>query len=107
VHGDEEALKAAETARLAFEEGVASEGLPSVAVSPAELGAGIPLPDLLVRAGLASSKGDARRLIRGEGARLNDAVVRDENGKATRDDLVAGAIKLSAGKRRHVLVTMA
>ena len=105
AHGEEAALEAAETARRAFEEGAAAEGLPSIEVSRADLEAGLPVVDLLVSAGLAASKGEARRLIKGGGAKLNDGPIADETAKATAADLNAdGVVKLSAGKKRHALV---
>ncbi len=105
AHGEEAALEAAETARRAFEEGAAAEGLPSIEVARADLEAGLPVVDLLVSAGLAASKGEARRLIKGGGAKLNDGPIADETAKATAADLNAdGVVKLSAGKKRHALV---
>jgi tyrosyl-tRNA synthetase len=100
AHGRTAAQEAAETARKTFEEGAAAEGLPSIEVPGAELAAGIPAFALLVRANLAASNGEARRLIRGGGARLNDVVIADEA------QLISGnaVIKLSAGKKHHVLV---
>ncbi|TWA60596.1 tyrosyl-tRNA synthetase [Azospirillum baldaniorum] len=105
AHGEEAALEAAETARRTFEQGAAAEGLPSIDVPRAELEAGVALVDLLVSAGLAASKGEARRLIKGAGAKMNDVAIPDEATKATAADLNAdGVIKLSAGKKRHALV---
>jgi tyrosyl-tRNA synthetase len=76
-----------------------------VEVGGDDLAAGIPVVDLLVRAELAASKGEARRLIKGNGARLNDAAITDEAQTVTAADLNAdGVMKLSAGKKRHVLV---
>ncbi|MCW2236203.1 tyrosine--tRNA ligase [Azospirillum canadense] len=105
AHGEEAATEAAETARRTFEQGAAAEGLPTIDVARAELEAGLPVVDLLVSAGLAASKGEARRLIKGAGAKMNDAAIADEAAKATTADLNAdGVIKLSAGKKRHALV---
>ncbi|MBY6260514.1 tyrosine--tRNA ligase [Azospirillum sp. 412522] len=105
AHGEAAAVEAAETARRAFEEGAAAEGLPSIEVARADLEAGLPVVDLLVSAGLAASKGEARRLIKGGGAKLNDGPIADETVKATVADLNAdGVVKLSAGKKRHALV---
>jgi len=100
AHGRAAADEAAETARKTFSEGAAAEGLPSIGIAAAELAAGIPAFALFVKAGLAASNGEARRLIRGGGARLNDVVITDEA------QLIAGAgvQKLSAGKKQHVLV---
>lgn len=103
-HGEDAAQKAAETARKVFEEGAVGENLPVVTVPKAALEAGIPIVDLFVTAGLAASKGEARRLIAGGGARVNDAPT-SETARAGLSDLAAqDCIKLSAGKKKHVLV---
>ena len=104
AHGIEQAAAAAETARLAFEEGEAAATLPGVTVPAAELEAGIPAFRLFVLAGLAASNAEARRLIRGGGARVNDAAVTDEGGLIGAGLLRDGAIKLSAGRKQHRLV---
>jgi tyrosyl-tRNA synthetase len=105
LHGRAKAEEAAETARKAFEEGAQAEGLPTVRVAAADLEDGIPAFNLFQRAGLASSGGEARRLVRGGGARLNDVALSDENRVIGTADLTeAGALKLSAGRKRHVLV---
>ena len=104
-HGEEKALQAAETARITFEEGGSAAGLPVVEVTQAELASGIPAYTLFQRSNLAASGGEARRLIRGKGARINDAVIEDEAQLITERELNSdGAIKLSAGKKHHVLV---
>ena len=102
AHGRAAAEDAAETARKLFEQGVAAEGLPTVVIPAAEFGGGLPAFALLVRAGLAASNGEARRLIRGGGARLDDVVIADEG------LLIAPKPeqKLSAGKKQHVLVKL-
>ncbi len=102
AHGRAAAEEAAEAARKLFEQGVAAEGLPSVVVPAAEFGEGIPAFALLVKAGLASSNGEARRLIRGGGARLDDVAIADEA------QIIAPKPeqKLSAGKKHHVLVRL-
>ncbi len=104
AHGAAAAAEAAETARRTFEEGAAAETLPSVTVPRAELEAGIPAFVLFTRAGLAASNGEARRLIKGGGARVNDAPVQTETELVGSVHLTDGAIKLTAGKKRHVLV---
>ena len=98
------AADAAETARLAFEEGEAADTLPSVEVPRDELEAGIPAFRLFALAGLAGSNGEARRLIRGGGARINDMPVKDEGHTVTVADLHDDAIKLSAGRKHHRVV---
>jgi tyrosyl-tRNA synthetase len=104
AHGVTAAEAAAGTARLAFEQGVAADALPSITVDAAELSAGISAIKLFVEAGLAASNGEARRLIRGGGARLNDTPITDEALVVTTADLVDGAAKLSAGRKQHRLV---
>ena len=104
-HGAEAATAAAETARRTFEEAGVGEALPTIEVPRTELAAGIPVFELLQRAGLAASGGDSRRLIKGGGGRLNDVVVKNELQPATLADVSAeGTIKLSAGRKRHALV---
>jgi tyrosyl-tRNA synthetase len=104
AHGEAAAAQAAETARQAFEAHASAADLPSIQVASADLEAGIPLFRLLALAGLAASGGEARRLVRGGGARLNDDVVTDEARPVTPADLRDGAVKLSAGRKQHVLV---
>jgi len=106
-HGAEAAGTAAETARLAFEEGEAADALPSIGVARTDLAAGIPVFRLFVLAGLAASNGEARRLVRAGGARVNDATITDEARMVSADDLREGAIKLSAGRKQHRLVRAA
>ncbi len=104
-HGEKAAARAAETARRTFDEGAAADGLPTLELARAELEAGIAAFELMRRAGLAASNGEARRLIRQGGGRINDRAVGDETRTVTLDDLNPdGAIKLSAGKKRHALV---
>ncbi|HEY7576748.1 MAG TPA: tyrosine--tRNA ligase [Acetobacteraceae bacterium] len=104
AHGAAAAAEAAETARLAFEEGEAADMLPGMDVPRAELESGIPAFRLFAMAGLAASFGEARRLIRGGGARINDTPVKDEGQTVTVADLHDDTIKLSAGRKHHRLV---
>ena len=99
LHGRAAAEQAAETARLAFEQGEAAATLPSIT---ATLPAG--LLDLLLAADFVKSKGEARRLVAQSGIRLNDAAVSDPALEVTAADLRDGAAKLSLGRKRHVLV---
>lgn len=103
-HGDAAAAQAAETARKTFEEGAASADLPTVEVPMAELAAGIPAYALFVRAGLAASNGEAKRLLKGGGGKVNDQSVSDELRPLGDVDLKDGVIKLTAGKKRHILI---
>ncbi len=105
AHGAEAAASANRTAVETFEQGQASSGLPTIEVPAAELSEGLPAFALFARAGLANSNGEARRLIRGGGGRLNDEKIDDENAVITAADTRPdGAIKLSAGRKKHVLV---
>lgn len=103
-HGREAAEAAAETARQAFETGGLAVDLPSRDLPIAELEAGIPAFRLFGESGLVTTNSEARRLIRGGGARLNDEPIQDENRVITPDDLVEGVLKLSSGKKRHLLL---
>jgi tyrosyl-tRNA synthetase len=104
-HGRAAAEAAAETARDVFEAGGAGAELPQTALPRDVLARGVPAFELFVKAGLAASNSEARRLIKGGGARLNDAVVTSEMQPVSLADLDAqGQIKLSAGRKRHALV---
>ena len=104
-HGREEADKAAEASRVAFEMGATSADMPTVEVPASDLEAGIGVLSAFVTAGLCSSNGDARRQIKGGGARVNDAQVTDEKAALTKESLTTdGVIKLSIGKKKHVLL---
>ena len=104
LHGAAEAEKAAAAAQAAFEQGGLSADLPTHEIPTAELGAGVQLADLAVAAGLAGSKGEARRLAQGGGLRVNDVAETDANRNVTTADLVDGVVKLGAGKKKIVLV---
>ena len=104
VHGRAAADEAAETARRTFEEGGLAESLPTVEIPNAEM-ASLGVLSAFVRAGLVTSNGDARRQIKGGGLRINDSTVTDEKMLLTPDLLTPeGVIKLSLGRKRHVLL---
>ncbi|HXP12103.1 MAG TPA: tyrosine--tRNA ligase [Stellaceae bacterium] len=104
-HGRKAADAAAETARRVFAEGGTGGSLKVIEAPKAQLAKGHPAIDYFHQAGLAPSLGEARRLIRGGGARINDEVVDDEKRLLTLKDLNAeGVIKLSAGRKRHALL---
>jgi tyrosyl-tRNA synthetase len=99
------AESAQETARQVFEEKALGQDLPTLEVARDRLADGVPLFELLREAEMAASGGEARRLIKGGGARVNDAKVSDQNLSVSLDDVGAeGVIKISAGKKRHALV---
>jgi tyrosyl-tRNA synthetase len=104
-HGREAALEAGETARRTFEEGAADAGLPTFDIERARLEGGIPVATLANLAGLTSSSGEARRFIQGGGLRLNDVPVTEVKAMAGLGDLTGeGVIKLSVGKKNHMLI---
>jgi len=103
--GEQAAVNAADTARKTFEEGQLGKDLPTIEVPSSDLEAGIPAFDALRRAGLAKTGGEARRTIKGGGARLNDAQISDENQMVSLSDANSdGVIKISFGKKRHALI---
>ncbi|MBI5165947.1 MAG: tyrosine--tRNA ligase [Magnetospirillum sp.] len=104
ARGDAAAAEAAETAKKTFEQGALGDTLPTVLIPAAELTAGIPAFQLFVRAGLVASNGEARRLIQQGGAKVNDEAVKDAMAPLGTASFKDGAIKLTAGKKRHALV---
>jgi tyrosyl-tRNA synthetase len=104
VHGREAALAAAETARKTFEEGALAASLPTVALPRTEFAAGLGVLSAFVKAELVASTGEARRQIKSGGLKVNDATVTDERATLGMDQLVDGVIKLSFGRKKHVLL---
>jgi tyrosyl-tRNA synthetase len=105
LHGREATDEAAATARKTFEEGSLAESLPTVDVAAAEFEAGLGALTAFVRAGLVGSTGEARRQIRGGALRINDVALDDERAVIGRDALRAsGVVKLSLGRKKHVLL---
>jgi tyrosyl-tRNA synthetase len=104
LHGEAAAASARQAATATFEQGALSQELPTISLSSAVLAEGISLAALAVDAGLASSRGEARRLAQGGGLRLNDLQVTDGMQMVTPGDLIDGVIKLAAGKKKIVLV---
>jgi len=104
VHGRSAAEAAADTSRRTFEEGTHAENLPTVEIATADM-ANLGVLAAFVRAGLVSSNGEARRQIKGGGLKVNDTTVTDEKMVLTPAALTPeGVIKLSLGKKRHVLL---
>ncbi|HET7411292.1 MAG TPA: S4 domain-containing protein, partial [Pararhizobium sp.] len=105
LHGREAANMASETARQTFEEGAIAENLPTVGIPRDEIETGAGVLALFVRAGLVASNGEARRQIKGGGLRVNDVAITDEKMMLKASDITPeGVIKLSLGKKRHVLL---
>ena len=105
LHGRESAEAAAETARKTFEEGSLAADLPSVTIARGEIEPGLGVLTAFVMAGLLPSTGEARRQVKAGGLRVNDALVSDERAVLSAVDLSSdGAVKLSFGKKKHVLL---
>ena len=105
-HGSEAAAAAMQTAQQTFAGSGVSDGLPQETVS-AEDAAGMGMITALVKVGFAKSNGEARRLIKGGGARLNDVAITDEDHALGTADFIDGRAKISAGKKRHALLVIA
>ncbi|WP_167647786.1 tyrosine--tRNA ligase [Mameliella alba] len=105
-HGAEAAAAAEATAREVFEKGGVGDDLPTLELSPADLGDGISIVQLIVKSGLAKSGKEAKRLIAENGARIDDAPLTDA-GMMLDAGALASPVKLSAGKKRHALVKLA
>jgi tyrosyl-tRNA synthetase len=106
LHGRAAAEQAATTARTTFEEGAVAASLPTVEVPRADLEAGLGILTVFAdKTGLVASNGEARRQIKGGGLKVNDATVTDEKMALSLKDLTAeGVIKLSLGRKKHVLL---
>jgi tyrosyl-tRNA synthetase len=105
VHGEEAAADCLKTATETFEAGGTSQNLPTIDMSAESLKTGIGILEAFVMAGLASSNSEARRLVQGGGAKLNDATVSDIKLQITAEHAINdGTIKLSSGKKKHVLL---
>ena len=102
--GEEEAKAAQQTAVQTFEQGVSGENLPSVNMASVD---GVSILDAFVEIGFVASKGEARRLIKQAGLKLNDKVITDENYKLSSADVLNGQVKLSQGKKKHGLIKVA
>jgi tyrosyl-tRNA synthetase len=101
THGDDAAEEAQAASRALFGAGGDDAAIPTTALPPAELEAGIPAPELFHRVGLSRSRSQARRLIQQGGAYLNDEPVASVDTPISAADLVEGAILLRAGKKRY------
>ncbi len=104
-HGESASKEAETTALKVFEQGTVGADLPSIKIDTDRLNDGVPVIELFIETDLTSSKGEAKRLIKGGGARINDDQITDMNLTVSKDDLTnQGYIKLSAGKKKHALV---
>ncbi len=104
MRGEEAAKQAQETAEKTFEQGALADNLPTIEIAKSDLENGIGMLGLYVQAGLCASNGDARRQVKGGAIRINDKAINDERRTITQADLADGYIKLSLGKKKHILL---
>jgi len=104
LHGKAAAEEAAEAARRTFEEGGAAAALPTIEIAAADFAPGLPVTTLFVRAGLAASNGEVRRAIANNALSVNDTRVTDPAALIGPAELIGGIVKLSHGRKKHVLV---
>ena len=106
LHGEQEAKKSEETAKQTFSDNLLSDNLPSVSINDKQLKDKITLVNLIVLSKLESSKSEIRRLIVGNGIKINNQVITDEKLIITKDLFKDKLIKLSLGKKKHIKVKL-
>jgi tyrosyl-tRNA synthetase len=104
LHGAETAESAAETARRTFEEGALAESLPTVNVLLAEIKEGLGILNAVTRTGLVRSNSEARRLIQSRGVSANNVIITSDQRVINLDDIQNGVVKISIGRKKHVLL---
>ena len=106
LHGNNEAKLAEETAKKTFEENSTGSGLPTISINQKKLSEKINIIDLVVLSKLENSKSEIRRLIKGNGIKINNQVINDEKFSITKELFNENFIKLSIGKKRHIKVKL-
>ena len=106
LHGEQEAKNSEETAKKTFTDNTMGENLPSFSINEKELNGKITIIDLIILSKLESSKSEIRRLIKGNGIRINNQVIADEKLIITKELFQENLIKLSLGKKRHIKVEL-
>jgi len=106
LHGEQEAKNSEETAKQTFSDNSMGDNLPSISIKEKELKSEITIIDLIILSKLESSKSEIRRLIVGNGVKINNQVVADEKLIVTKDLFQGNLIKLSLGKKRHIKVLL-
>lgn len=104
LHGEQAAKDAEATAKKVFEQGGIGDDLPVVQIEKAKLDEGISISQLFTESGLTASNGEAKKLIQGGGAKINDEKIAEIGLMVKAEHLKDGVIKLSAGKKKHALV---
>jgi tyrosyl-tRNA synthetase len=106
LHGEQEAKKSEETAKKTFNDSSMGENLPSISINEKDLKKKITIIDLIVLSKFENSKSEIRRLIKGNGVRINNQVVTNEKFMVTKNLFVDNLIKISLGKKRHIKVEL-
>ena len=106
LHGEEEAKASEKTAKKTFSENSLGSELPLVSINKKQLDKGLNVIDLIILSRLENSKSEIRRLIKGNGVKINNQVIADEKLIITQDLFKDNNIKLSLGKKRHVKVEL-
>ena len=106
LHGNNEAKLAEETAKKTFEENSTGSGLPTISINQKKLSEKINIIDLVILSKLENSKSEIRRLIKGNGIKINNQVINDEKFSITKELFSENFIKLSLGKKRHIKVKL-
>ena len=106
LHGKQEATNSEATAKQTFTNNSMGENLPSISINEKQLKIEITIIDLIILSKLENSKSEIRRLIRGNGIKINDQVISDEKLIITKDLFQNNLIKLSLGKKRHIKVEL-
>ena len=106
LHGEQEAIKSEKTAKQTFTDYSMGENLPSISINENELERKISIIDLIVLSRLESSKSEIRRLIKGNGVKINNQIISDEKKIISKNLFQDGLIKLSLGKKRHIKVEL-
>jgi tyrosyl-tRNA synthetase len=106
LHGEEESNKCQETAKLTFSENSLSDNLPTIKINKQMLGDNISILDLVILSKLENSKSEIRRLIKGNGIKINSKAISDEKFLITESLFKDSLIKLSLGKKKHIKVEL-
>ena len=106
LHGEDEARKCQETAKQTFSENSLGDNLPTTQINKKMLDDNISILDLVILSKLESSKSEIRRLIKGNGIKINGQAISDEKFLITEDLFKSSLIKLSLGKKKHIKVEL-
>jgi tyrosyl-tRNA synthetase len=106
LHGEQNAKNSEETAKQTFTDNSVGDNLPSISINEKELKAKINIIDLIILSKLENSKSEIRRLIKGNGVKINNQIIGNEKLIVTKDLFIDDLIKLSLGKKRHIKVKL-